>query len=560
MRHYVFVDECGVTTDLLRRYGRSPRGTRLSDHTPCGHWETHTVVAALRFDGLTAPAVFDGPIDTASFRAYVEQVLAPSLAPGDVVALDNLAVHHQPEVRAAIERVGAHLRFLPPYSPDFNPIEQAFAKLKAFLRATRPRTFDHVTALVAAALALFTPAEMPQLHPTLRLSAHCTVMKNALASRCSVIRHVGRSPAIRRAFTLPVSSAPAASRTVANHAPAGRHKLPTMLLPDLPLSRLRVLHIGGYWRGPNDMVRQMMLGLSGTGAQVFEYSTDNHPEALDTEGRTYDRGTTGPVWMRWEAIEGPLLSFRPNLVVCNAGGLSFRPEVAAALRRRYCLLGIALSDPDVFEPTTRHIASNFDLYLTNVPACVPRYQALGVASAPLHIATYEGFYRPVPPRREYACEVLVMAQAYADRVEPVRALVEQFDTHLYGEGWQAQGLSSRGVLLGEDSVAARSSAKCSVIFLLTLSGRPVVKVGLFDFAACGALVVTNRLADVQPYFRYGREIVGFNTTDELVSQIRYYLRHADEAEAIRRAGRERVLREHTWGAVWPQVLRRLGES
>jgi transposase len=143
----------------LRRYGRSLRGVRLRDHTPCGHWETHTIVAALRPDGLTAPAVFDGPIDNASFLAYVEQVLAPTLRRGDVVVLDNLAVHKQPEVRAAIEATGAQIRFLPPYSPDFNPIEMAFAKLKAFMRAARPRTFDHVIALTAAALALFTPAE-----------------------------------------------------------------------------------------------------------------------------------------------------------------------------------------------------------------------------------------------------------------------------------------------------------------------------------------------------------------------------------------------------------------
>ena len=117
------------------------------------------MVAALRPSGLTAPAVFDGPIDNESFLAYIEQVLVPALHRGDVVVLDNLAVHRQPAVRAAIERVGAHLRFLPPYSPDFNPIELAFAKLKAFLRAARPRTFDDVTALMAAALALFTPHE-----------------------------------------------------------------------------------------------------------------------------------------------------------------------------------------------------------------------------------------------------------------------------------------------------------------------------------------------------------------------------------------------------------------
>lgn len=154
----MFVDESGITTDLLR-YARRARGTRVSDHTPCRHWQTHTFVAALRPTEMTATAVFDGPIDNVTFRAYVEQVLVPTLRRGDVVVLDHLAAHKQPEVRAAIEHAGAHLRFLPPYSPDFNPIELAFAKLKAFLRAAHPRTCDQVCDLIRTALALFLPSE-----------------------------------------------------------------------------------------------------------------------------------------------------------------------------------------------------------------------------------------------------------------------------------------------------------------------------------------------------------------------------------------------------------------
>ena len=103
--------------------------------------------------------MFDGPIDSPTFLAYVEQVLVPTLRRGDVVVLDNLAAHKQPEVRAAVERAGAQLRFLPPYSPDFNPIELAFAKLKAFLRTMRPRTFDTVCELMKTALAMFLPDE-----------------------------------------------------------------------------------------------------------------------------------------------------------------------------------------------------------------------------------------------------------------------------------------------------------------------------------------------------------------------------------------------------------------
>jgi transposase len=117
------------------------------------------VIAALRLEGLGGPAVFDGPIDSPTFLAYVEQVLVPTLRPGDVVVLDNLSVHKQPEVHTAIEQAGAQVRFLPPYSPDFNPIELAFAKLKAFLRAARPRSFEHVCDLIATALGLFTPDE-----------------------------------------------------------------------------------------------------------------------------------------------------------------------------------------------------------------------------------------------------------------------------------------------------------------------------------------------------------------------------------------------------------------
>ncbi|HEY3567557.1 MAG TPA: glycosyltransferase [Thermoanaerobaculia bacterium] len=323
--------------------------------------------------------------------------------------------------------------------------------------------------------------------------------------------------------------------------------------------RLRAVHVGGYWRGPNDMVRQMMLGLRAAGAEVLEYCTDDHRQALDTEGRLYDRGTTGPVWLRWEHLREPVERFEPHLIVCNAGGLSFRPDVARALRRRVCLLGIALSDPDVFEPATRHFAANFDLFLTNAPACVSRYQALGARAGVLPIATNEAFFHPVPPRPELACEVLVLGRAHPDRIEPVRELVRHFDTHVYGEGWEEHGIASRGLIYGEDVLAALASARTTVLFFLTGGGHALVKVGLFDFAAAGALVVTNRFAEVEPYFEYGREIVGFFSTEDLLRQVRFYLDHPEEAEAVRRAGRARVLAEHTWPAVWPLILNRLGE-
>jgi transposase len=137
---FVFLDETGTTTNLARRYGRSPLGERLVAAVPHGHWRTTTFIAGLRQTGIVAPLVLDGPMTGLAFRAYVEQCLAPALAPDDVVVLDNLAAHKIDGVRQAIAAAGASVLYLPPYSPDLNPIEQLFAKLKALLRKAAART------------------------------------------------------------------------------------------------------------------------------------------------------------------------------------------------------------------------------------------------------------------------------------------------------------------------------------------------------------------------------------------------------------------------------------
>lgn len=138
---------------MARRSGRCLKGTRLQAAVPHGHWKTTTFLAGLRHDGLIAPLVLDGPIDGESFLAYVEQFLAPALTPGQIVIMDNLPSHKVEGVRQAIETTGASLRYLPSYSPDLNPIEQFFAKLKAFLRKAATRTVEALWAAVATALA-----------------------------------------------------------------------------------------------------------------------------------------------------------------------------------------------------------------------------------------------------------------------------------------------------------------------------------------------------------------------------------------------------------------------
>ena len=155
----VFIDETGASTKMARLRGRAPRGERLVGKIPHGHWKTTTFVAALRSTALTAPCVIDGPMNGNAFLAYVEQILAPSLQPGDIVVLDNLSAHKVPGVREAIEAAQATLLYLPPYSPDFNPIEQLFAKLKALLRKAAERSIEGLWNRIAAILDVFTPDE-----------------------------------------------------------------------------------------------------------------------------------------------------------------------------------------------------------------------------------------------------------------------------------------------------------------------------------------------------------------------------------------------------------------
>jgi transposase len=155
----VFIDETWVKTNMTRRYGRAKRGHRLVAAVPHGHWKTTTFVGALRCDGLTAPLVVDGAINGELFLAYVEQVLLPTLKPGDVVIMDNLRVHKIAGVREAIEAASARLLFIPPYSPDLNPIEMAFSKVKALLRAKAIRTAEALWKALGNLCDSFSPQE-----------------------------------------------------------------------------------------------------------------------------------------------------------------------------------------------------------------------------------------------------------------------------------------------------------------------------------------------------------------------------------------------------------------
>lgn len=318
---------------------------------------------------------------------------------------------------------------------------------------------------------------------------------------------------------------------------------------------LRIFYIGGYWRGPNDMVAQMLQGLRATGVHVVDFNTDQHHDAFDTDGHPYDRGTTSPVWLVRDKLFPLILRFRPHVIICNAGGLSFRPRDASFLRKLGIkLLKIVLSDPEVYEPVTSKIANNFDVLYTVVNEYVERYRRRGSQAYFLPMATNPLFFHPVPPRPEYKCEVLVLGAVHSDRVEPVKALVKHFDTHVHGENWEKFGITNRGLLLGNDVLSALNSASLAVIFSRTVSGFQGVKVGILDFLSSGCAVVTDYIPGLERYFVVGKEIIAFHDTQDMLEKIRYYLDHPAEADEIRRAGRSKVIANYTWDKVWPKVI------
>ncbi len=155
----VFVDETGTNTKMVRAYGRCAKGQRLIGRQPFGHWKTTTFTAGLRYDGITAPFVLDGPMNREAFLVYIDKILGPTLKPGDIVIMDNLPAHKGEAVRQAIEATGATLMLLPPYSPDLNPIELAFSKLKALLRKAAERTVGALWDRIGQVLDAFTPQE-----------------------------------------------------------------------------------------------------------------------------------------------------------------------------------------------------------------------------------------------------------------------------------------------------------------------------------------------------------------------------------------------------------------
>ncbi|MBT9156293.1 MAG: Spore protein YkvP [Firmicutes bacterium] len=324
---------------------------------------------------------------------------------------------------------------------------------------------------------------------------------------------------------------------------------------------MKVLHFGSYWMGENDIVTLMAKDLATVcEAKIIDtglYTGKPSPWVVKDANpalRTVN-------WLRDDRVREAVASFGPDVVVCNAGAMSLTPGMHQELRAQGIVtVGIALSDPDVFATQGKLYAHLFDSYYTNAEASLIDYATIGVKAKLLPFAASASFHRPMPEvKRKY--DIIIVGHARADRLPVVAELDKHFKVGLYGKGWRRWGIVPRGHQVnGEEQVRALNSGKSYLSFAQTVAGYTNVKVGLFEAVACGTPVFTQVFPEMERYFAYEREIIGFTSVPELVAKLKHHLAHPASLATIAENARSRLLREHTWTKRWEQVLRNVKQE
>ena len=318
---------------------------------------------------------------------------------------------------------------------------------------------------------------------------------------------------------------------------------------------MKILHFGSYWMGENDIVALMAKDLA-TLCEVKLIDTELYtgkPSPWVAKDADLHLHTVN--WLQDSRVREVVASFRPDVVICNAGAMSFTPKLHLELRAQgITTVGIALSDPDVFATQGRLYAHLFDLYYTNAAASLKDYAAIGVKARLLPFAAAAGFHRPLSEvKKKY--DVIIVGHARADRLPVVAELDKHFKVGLYGKGWRRWGILPRGIQVnGEAQVRALNSGRAYISFAQTVAGHTNVKVGLFEAVACGTPVFTQVFPEMEQYFAYNHEIIGFTTLPELIEKLSYYLAHPAELSHVAHSARLRLLCEHTWVRRWEQVM------
>ncbi len=254
-------------------------------------------------------------------------------------------------------------------------------------------------------------------------------------------------------------------------------------------------------------------------------------------------GGNGPVYVRLSRIWRDLERFRPHAVIVCAGGLTFSSEELERLKRHSAVVGITLSDPDVF-PTVSAYSHGFDVHTTNALQALERYRDRGHENIRfMPFAVDRSYFEPRDASEQLRCDAAIIGHARPDRLALAARLAAEFNIRFYGKNWPWR---SMGPVSGEAWFRAAYSTRCMINFPGTGAGHTNVKVGVFEAAATGRLLFTQYFDEMRRYFEYDTEIVGYRDEEELVSKLRYYIEHEEEAGRIARAGQRRCMRDHLW--------------
>ncbi|MGY3718626.1 CgeB family protein [Sutcliffiella cohnii] len=307
-------------------------------------------------------------------------------------------------------------------------------------------------------------------------------------------------------------------------------------------NRLKIVFIGRYTEGQTGIVRSIYMGLLENGYDVHEINISSRPNIVANPYQKY--GGHGPVFIDWRFIKEEVETFKPDIILFCAGGLTFSKEVMEEVKKKCTVIGFTLSDPDVFSTVSRY-AHLFDYHTTNSTKSYKLYKEQGhrnIHYLPFGVDSRFFQARVVDPK--YSSDVSIIGHYRPTRLDIAKALLdEKFHVKIFGRDWP---IRSEGPVHDDEWFKAMYSTKIIVNFPKTGAGYTNVKVGVFEAAATGRLIMTEYFDEMEDFFEYDKEIVGYRDKEDLIKKIYYFLENPAKARIIAQAGRRRCLQEHTW--------------
>lgn len=303
----------------------------------------------------------------------------------------------------------------------------------------------------------------------------------------------------------------------------------------------KIVFIGRYTEGSTGIVRSIFLGLIENGHQVYEINLTSQPSLIYNPHRM--QGGHGPVYVKWDQVSQQIVSFKPDIILFCAGGLTFSEPIMKKLRNSCTVIGITLSDPDVF-PTVSKYAHFFEYHTTNSIQAYDQYKRLGITNTlymPFGIDSR--FFVPFPSTPRYKSDISIIGHYRPNRLPIAKKLREKFNIKIFGRHWP---IPSEGPVYDEEWFKAMYSTDIIINFPTTGAGYTNVKVGVFEAIATGRLLITEYFDEMKSFFQYDKEIIGYHELNDLIQKIEYFKQNKEKATAIGRAGQLRCAKEHTW--------------